>query len=208
MGLTRSSFMRAMVFQSTTKFLPGSRWVLGSLLFIADKFGDLNLQEPKLHEVVGSGTGCLPPAPIRVDLINEAQLRHRLNKLGKMDLDHTEDKVDHTLAIPVALTDPIHQSSPEPNTKGDKEFYMVGQGEELPEKTAEEIPWEADEEIAQATHLAWDAKRRKKHNGLQDNSGASDDETRDGAPTRRHHPKFNSRCPIDQDRLQDRSRSI
>jgi hypothetical protein len=42
-GLTRSSFMRAMTFQSTTKFLPGSRWVLGSLLFVANKFGDLNL---------------------------------------------------------------------------------------------------------------------------------------------------------------------
>jgi hypothetical protein len=32
-----------MTFQSTTKFLPGPRWVLGSLLFIADKFEDLNL---------------------------------------------------------------------------------------------------------------------------------------------------------------------
>jgi hypothetical protein len=53
MGLMRSSFMRAMVFQSTTKFLPGSRWVLGSLLFIADEFGDLNHQEPELREVNG-----------------------------------------------------------------------------------------------------------------------------------------------------------
>jgi hypothetical protein len=37
--------VRLMVFRSTSKFLPGSRLVLGSLLLIADKFGDLSLQE-------------------------------------------------------------------------------------------------------------------------------------------------------------------
>jgi hypothetical protein len=42
-GLTRSDYVRSMAFQSTTKFLPGSRWVLGSHLFIVDKFGDLSL---------------------------------------------------------------------------------------------------------------------------------------------------------------------
>jgi hypothetical protein len=42
-GLTRSSFVRAMTYQSTTKFLPGSRWFLGSLQFITDKFRDLTL---------------------------------------------------------------------------------------------------------------------------------------------------------------------
>jgi hypothetical protein len=31
MGLMRSSFVRAMAFQFTTKFLPGTRWFLGSL---------------------------------------------------------------------------------------------------------------------------------------------------------------------------------
>jgi hypothetical protein len=64
MGLMRSSFVRAMTFQSTTKFLPGSRWFLGSLLFITDKFGDLSLQEPKMREDVRSGTDRLPPAPV------------------------------------------------------------------------------------------------------------------------------------------------
>jgi hypothetical protein len=39
--------VRAMEFQSTTKFLSDSRSVLGSLLFVADKFGDLNFQEPE-----------------------------------------------------------------------------------------------------------------------------------------------------------------
>jgi hypothetical protein len=56
--------VRAMVFQSTTKFLPGSRWFLGSLLFIADKFGDMNLQGPESREVVRSGTGHLPATSV------------------------------------------------------------------------------------------------------------------------------------------------
>jgi hypothetical protein len=43
---------------------------------------------------------------------------------------------------------------------------MVGQGEEPPEKTVEEIQQEAEEEIAQATHLARDAEREKRYNGL------------------------------------------
>jgi hypothetical protein len=63
--------MRAMVFQSTMKFLPDSRWVLGSL-FIADKIGDMKLRLPESCEVVRSCTNCFPPALVRVDLINEA----------------------------------------------------------------------------------------------------------------------------------------
>jgi hypothetical protein len=49
MGLTRSSFVRAMAFQSVNKFLPGLRWFLGSLEFINDKIGDISLQEPESH---------------------------------------------------------------------------------------------------------------------------------------------------------------
>jgi hypothetical protein len=87
MGLTRLGFVRAMVFnlhpivgthcgaheirlcesngvQSTSKFLPGSRWFLGSLIFIANKFGDLNLQEPKSQKVIMLGTVHLPTAPV------------------------------------------------------------------------------------------------------------------------------------------------
>jgi hypothetical protein len=45
MGLTRFIYVRSMEFDSTNKFLPGSRLVFGSLLFIADKMGDLSLQE-------------------------------------------------------------------------------------------------------------------------------------------------------------------
>jgi predicted transposase YbfD/YdcC len=75
----------------------------------------------------------------------------------------------------------------------------VGNGEELPEKIVEEIQREANEEIARAAHLAREAERGKRHNGLQDDSGASKDEPREGAPERRHHSKFNSRRPTDRD---------
>jgi hypothetical protein len=54
--------MREMAIQSTTKFLSGSRWFLGSLQFVINKFGDLNLQEPESSEVTESGTGHLPLA--------------------------------------------------------------------------------------------------------------------------------------------------
>jgi hypothetical protein len=59
--------------------------------------------------------------------------------MGKTDLDPIEDKADHTLAFPIATTDPIYQSSPESDSEGDGEVYMVGNGEEPPEKTIEEI---------------------------------------------------------------------
>jgi hypothetical protein len=131
MGLTRSSFVRAMACQLTTKFLPSLRWFLGSLQFIADKFGDPSLQEPESSEVIRSGTGHLPPASIRVCLINEAQLLHGLSELGKTDPDPVGDKADHTLAILAATTDPIYQSSPESNSKGSGEVYMGGNREEL-----------------------------------------------------------------------------
>jgi hypothetical protein len=87
MGVMRSGFTRAMAFQSTTKFLPSSRWVLGCLLFIVDKFGDPNLQEPESREVIRSGTGRLPPGLVRVSLVNEAQLKHGFDQPGKIDPD-------------------------------------------------------------------------------------------------------------------------
>jgi hypothetical protein len=123
-------------------------------------------------------------------------------------LDSTEDKADHTLAVPAATIDPIYQSSPDSDPEGSREVYTAENGEELPEKTVEEIQREAEEEIARAAHLAKEAERGKRHNGLQDDSGTSDDEPRDGSPTRRHHSKFNSRHPANRDRLQNRSRSI
>jgi hypothetical protein len=120
-----------------------------------------------------------------------------------MDSDPTRDKTDHTLAISVATTDPIYQSSLEIDSEGGGEVYIVGNREELLDKMVKEIKWEVDKEIAHAAHLARETERGKRHNGQQDNSGASDDELRDGAPMRRHHPKFNSWCPADRDQLQN-----
>jgi hypothetical protein len=78
---------------------------------------------------------------------------------------------------------------------------MVGYRDELPEKTAEEIAWGVKEEITRVARLAKEADKGKRHNGLQEDSGSSDDEPRDGAPSRRCYPKFNSRCPAGWDRL-------
>jgi hypothetical protein len=136
---------------------------MGSLLFIAYKFGDLNIQEPDLWEVDRSGTSCLPPASVWVGLIKEAQLRHRLDLLGKTDPDPSGDNADHTPAVHAAITDPIHLSSPESDSEGDREVYKVGRGDQPPEKTAKEIQWQAEEEIARAAHLARDVERGKRH---------------------------------------------
>jgi hypothetical protein len=43
---------------------------------------------------------------------------------------------------------------------------MVGNGEECREKTVEEIQREAEGEITRAAHLAREAKRGKRHNGM------------------------------------------
>jgi hypothetical protein len=155
-----------MTFQSITKFLPDLRWVLGSLLFIADMFGDLNLQELESCVITGSGTRCLPPTVVWVGLINEAQLEHGPVKLGKMDTDPSGDKVDHTLVVLAAITDPIYQLPLESDSEDNWEVFMVGEGEQPPRKTAEEIAQEIEEEIAQATRLAKEARTGKRHNGL------------------------------------------
>jgi hypothetical protein len=114
------------------KFHCGSRWVLGSLLFIADKFGDTNLREPESSEVIGSGTGSLPPSRVRVDLVNESQLRHGPIEMGKVDPDPLEDNTDHTQVLTVAVSDPICQSPSESDSEGDREVFMVGEGEQPP----------------------------------------------------------------------------
>jgi hypothetical protein len=105
------------------------------------------------------------------------------------------------LVVRAAIIDSIHQSPPESNSKGNKEVYMVGQGDQPPKKTTEEIQWEVEEEIPRAACLARDAERGKRHNSLENDFGASEDEPRDGAPSRRHHPKFNSWLPADRDRV-------
>jgi hypothetical protein len=109
-GAHEISFVRAMAFQSTTKFFSGSRWFLGFLKFITDKFGDLNLQEPESNEVIRSGTSRLQLAPVRVSLVNGDQPGHGLGALGETDSDPARGKADHTLAVLVDTIDPIYQS--------------------------------------------------------------------------------------------------
>jgi hypothetical protein len=152
MGFTRSRFMRIMMFQSTTKFLPGSRWFLSSLKFWTDKFGNISLQELELSKVTRSGTDRLPLTPVRVDFVNEEQLG--LDSLGEKDTDPVEDGADHTLAVQAAATDPINSRSSGSDSEYGREVYMVEQGCELPDKTTEELQREAEEEIAHAERLA------------------------------------------------------
>jgi hypothetical protein len=52
-----------------------------------------------------------------------------------MDMDPTEDKVDHTLAAQAATTDLIYLPSSESNFEYGREVYMVEQGHEPLEKT-------------------------------------------------------------------------
>jgi hypothetical protein len=86
------------------------------------------------REVIRLGTSL-----VRVDLVCEAQLRHRVSDLGKTDSDPAREKADHTLAFPIATIDPIYQSSPDSDPESGGEVYMVGNGEKLLEKTVEEI---------------------------------------------------------------------
>jgi hypothetical protein len=88
----RSSFMRAMLFQSTNKFLPCSRWFPGSLEFLTDQFGDLSLKEPESSEVTGSGTAHLPLALNRVSLASEAQHKLGIEELGETKMDSIGNK--------------------------------------------------------------------------------------------------------------------
>jgi hypothetical protein len=56
-----------------------------------------------------------------------------------MSSDPTGDNADHTLAFLAATIDPIYQSSPESDSEGGGEVYMVGNREELSDNMVEEI---------------------------------------------------------------------
>jgi hypothetical protein len=47
-----------------------------------------------------------------------------------MDLDPAGDKADHILAVSVATTYPIYQSSPESDSECGRDVYMVENGED------------------------------------------------------------------------------
>jgi hypothetical protein len=112
MELTRFNYVRLMVFQSASKFLPSSRLGFGSLLFIADKMGDLSLQEPESWEITRSGTNRFPPTPARVGLTCETQLGHRS---GEPESNPSGDNADHHEICCLITVDPIYKLSLESN---------------------------------------------------------------------------------------------
>jgi hypothetical protein len=100
-----------MVFQSTSKFLPDSRLVFRSLLFITDKMGDLSLQEPMSLEITELGTNRVHPIPTRDGLTCEAQLGHRSFLSGESEPDPLGDNADHHMICCPATTNPIYKPS-------------------------------------------------------------------------------------------------
>jgi hypothetical protein len=112
-------------------------------------------------------------------------------------LDPKGDKADHILVVPASATDLICLSPSKSDSEDGGEVYMVRNGEELLDNSVEEIQWETDIELAHAARLSWEVERGKRHNGMHDDSGASEDKPGDGTPVRRHHLKFNSRLPVD-----------
>jgi hypothetical protein len=83
-----------------------------------------------------------------------------------MGSDPVGDKADHTSAVPTATTYPIYQSPLKSDSEGGGEVYLVGNEEELPDKTVEEIQWETDDELTHVARLAREAERGKRHNDL------------------------------------------
>jgi hypothetical protein len=123
-GSTRFGYVRLMMFPSSNKFLPDLRWVLGSLLFITDKFRDLSLQELESPKVTGSGTNRISLIPAQVSLIIKAQLEHGSTESGEVEWDPLRDKAYHH-AICQATTNPIYQSPLESDSDCGREVYMI-----------------------------------------------------------------------------------
>jgi hypothetical protein len=80
----------------------------GSLLFVADKFGDLSLQEPESQKIIGPGTDHLPPTLVRAGLVNEAQLGHGSIEPGEADSGPSGDNANHNKIAHSSVADPIY----------------------------------------------------------------------------------------------------
>jgi hypothetical protein len=64
--------VRSIAFKSSTKFLLGSRFIFGSMYFVANELGDLRTQELVQQEILGSGTDRFPPTMARIGLASKA----------------------------------------------------------------------------------------------------------------------------------------
>jgi hypothetical protein len=95
MGPTRFIYVKSMAFDSTSRFLPGSRLVIESVLFIADKMGDLSLHQPESWEIDGSNTDHFPSTPTQAGLACEARLGRGSSGPGEFESDPSGDSVNH-----------------------------------------------------------------------------------------------------------------
>jgi hypothetical protein len=154
MGLMRFICMRSMAFKLVTKFLLDSRLVFRSLLFIADKMGDLSLQEPMPQEIVGLGIDRFPSTSVRVSLTCEAPLGHGSSKLGESESDLSGDSTDHREVCCPVTADPIYKTCQDLTLMATVRFSWWGQGEPPIDQTEEEIARAAKVEIARAERLA------------------------------------------------------
>jgi hypothetical protein len=178
-----------MAFESTSKFLSGSRLVFGSILFVADKMGDLSLKELKLWEITGSDTDHFPPTSAQVGLTCEARLGHGSSQLGESESDPSGDNVNHHEICCPDVADPIYKPSLESKSDGGPKVFMVGKANPPANQTNAEIARAAEAEIARVAQLAWEADKaaEKTHRNWQDDSEALGDEAEDdvasgGAP--------------------------
>jgi hypothetical protein len=143
-GPTRFIYVKSMAFDSTSRFLPGSRLVIGSVLFIADKMGDLSLHQPESWEIDGSNTDHFPLTPTRDGLACEARLGCGSSGPGEFESDPSGDSVDHHEICCPDTTDPNYKRWLESDFDGGQEVFIVGQGDPPPPTD------ETEAEIAQA----------------------------------------------------------
>jgi hypothetical protein len=154
MGLMRFIYVRSMAFKSTSKFLSGSRLVFGSILFVADKMGDLSLKELKLWEITGSDTDHFPPTSAQVGLTCEARLGHGSSQLGESESDPSGDNCNHHEICCPDVADPIYKPSLESKSDGGPKVFMVGKANPPANQTNAEIARAAEAEIARVAQLA------------------------------------------------------
>jgi hypothetical protein len=119
-GLTRFIYVRSMAFKSATEFLIGSRFIFGFLLFIADKMGDLSLQEPEPQKIIGSGNDWFPPTPIQVSLACKARPGHGSNKLRESESDLSGDSASHHEICCTITADLIYKPLSESDYDGNR----------------------------------------------------------------------------------------
>jgi hypothetical protein len=170
MGPTRFIYVKSMAFDSTSRFLPGSRLVIEYVLFIADKMGDLSLHQPESWEIDGSNTDHFPSTPTQAGLACEARLGHGSSGPGEFESDPSGDSVNHhemSLTLRVVEKSSLWgRVTPPPPT----------------DETEAEIAQAVKAKITRVARLACEADKAsgKRHHGQHQDSGALEIEADDG----------------------------